>query len=772
MKVALLARRAFGFVLLSLIFSASVTRAAMLSGQVTDENHAPALNVQVAIPDLGRGAQTDTSGAYKIEGLPAGIYTVQFRRASYSPVTRRADVSKGDAVLSVQLSGSPLSLAPITITAAPEAKSTLDTPASVSVVEGRQLDRHRNQSVIGSIQNQPGVNMIDEGSTVVQPVTRGLNSQEVVVVEDGIRSEALQWGNEHAPEIDPLGVNRIEVMRGPNSLLYGSDALGGVIAINHPDLPNAHLGDGPLMGRFSSLINSNSNAVGENGEVSGASGDWGYRANLSQLQAGNFRTPDRGYIPNTGMQQISGDGAFGVRKEWGGVDFGFGKFNKHVELQQPANPPVFDDLEYQTLQHDHGKYHPTTIPAPATLDVTLGYDWVNRREFDSPTAPTSNPHLQWTQGTYSGDVKARLAPMGLFQGTLGVSGLRRIEQSLGAVHITPGYNENGVGEYLVEDIPMGKLDFMMGVRGDQNEYHINGDNLIGIDPGRSLNNPHPVAAQTLKYSAVTGAVGGVYHITEPLAFAVNVGRGYRNPVPFELFGFGVHEGGGEFLIGNPNLSPETSFNTDASIRWASPRIKAEVGVFRNYIHNYIFGAFNGQNFNSTTGVIGATGDLPVVTGTQGNATVKGVDGSVTVAPLDWLTLNTVVNMVRGFNNNGSPSDNTNYLPRVPADNMLVGADFYVKSLSAFKNPYIGVNERLTAAQKRTNKTEIPTGSYALTDLHAGTEFLVNNNRVALDAGVNNLFDKGYFDYNSILKQFGIQNPSKNHYVKVSVPFGS
>jgi len=125
-----------------------------------------------------------------------------------------------------------------------------------------------------AIQNEPGVNMISEGPTVVKPVIRGLNSQDIVVVEDGIRSENLQWGNEHAPEIDPLGTDRIEVMRGPNSLLYGSDALGGVISINHPDLPNAHLGDKPLTGLFNTMVNSVNNSVGENFEAAGAAGQF------------------------------------------------------------------------------------------------------------------------------------------------------------------------------------------------------------------------------------------------------------------------------------------------------------------------------------------------------------------------------------------------------------------------------------------------------------------------------------------------------------------
>jgi len=765
---------------LTLLIAAVPSLAATLSGQVTDEKNAPAGDVQVILPALQKGTKTDSTGAYKLEGLPPGTYVAEFRRIGYAPETRTVDVSKGDVSLPVAFSGSPLTLAPITITAAPQAKSTLDTPASVSVVEGRKMDRKRGESVAAAIQNEPGVSMIGEGSTVAKPVIRGLNSQEIVIVEDGVRSEAEQWGNEHAPEIDSLGTNRIEVMRGPNSLLYGSDAIGGVISISHPELPNAHLGDGPLRGLFTSIVNSNNNSAGENFDVSGASGDWGYRANLSQLQAGNFRTPEIGVVPNTGDSEVHGSGEVGFRKDWGGLSAGFSKFNKRVELQNGnIFPAPLTDSEYQVLRHEHGKIHADINTAPARLDITAGYDWVNRQEVDSPdldttqtppapTVPPPAPHLNWIEGSYTLDAKAHLAPMGPFQGTVGVYGLRRVEQSLGVVDLTPSYNENSAGEFVVEDVPVGKFDFTFGIRGDQTEYHIQANNKIGIDFSHTMNDPQPVARQTLHYGALTGAVGGVYHITDPFAFAVNVGRGYRNPVPFELFAFGKHEGTGEFSIGNRNLQPETSFDTEASLRWASPRVKAEVGVFRNYIHNYIYSAFTGTpppaDFNDQT--------IPVVQEQQANATVKGVDGAVTVAATDWMTLNTVYNMVRGYNDSGDPMVNTNYIPHVPADNLLVGADFHVKSLGPVSHPYFGVDERLTAAQARTNALEIPTPSYALMGLRTGCEVVVMNNRVTLDAGVDNLFNKNYIDYNSILKEFNIGNPGRNVYVKLSVPFGS
>ncbi len=596
------------------ITTSGAAYAASISGKVTDPSGNAVGSAQVVIPGIQKGVQTDASGVYRIDNISPGNYALEFRRIGFADEIRQITVKEEDLTVNAELGSSPIAMTPITITASAAAKSTLNTPASVSVVEGRQMDRERGESIASAIQNEPGVSMIGEGDTVVKPIIRGLNSQEIVIVEDGVRSESEQWGSEHAPEIDPLGTDRIEVMRGPNSLLYGSDAIAGVISISHPELPDANLGDGPLRGRFSAITNSNNNSVGENFEVSGATGCWGYRANLSQMQAGNFYTPKIGEVPNTGENQVNGSAEAGFRKDWGGLTASYAVFNKRVELQNPTLPfPPRDNLsdsEFQDLHHEHGVVKADINTGPARFDITAGYDLCDRKEYDSPdvddTHPDSNgnspnvvpppaPHLNWIEQSNTLDVKAHLAPMGAFQGTVGVSVLGRTDQSVGIVHLTPSYDEGSLGAFAVEDVTTGKFDFTFGVRGDQAQYNIQHDGMIGIDfsNGMGAGDAHPVAAQTRDYSAVVGAVGGVYHVSDPFAFVVNVGQGFRNPVPFELFAYGKHEGTGTFEIGDPNLQPETSLNSEVSLRWASKRIKGEVGVFNNDIHNYITSAFTG-----------------------------------------------------------------------------------------------------------------------------------------------------------------------------------
>ncbi len=763
------------------LFLSSFADAATLSGRVTDPSGKPLADVQVAIPALQQGAKTDESGAYKIENVPNGRYAVEYRPVDYPKATRQADLTQGDAAVDVAVTGSPTALVPITISAAPTPQSTLTTPASVSVVEGRELEKKSGQSVMAAIQNEPGVAAIEEGPTVVKPIIRGLSSQDLVIAEDGVRAEFIQWGNEHAPEIASMGADRIEVLRGASSLMYGSDALGGVISVNHAELPSAKLGDGALSGKINMETNSVNRSLAQGAMLQGARGDWGWRTNVSQQQAGNYSAGNQGFIPNTGEHETNGNGAIGVRKDWGSLTAEYGHFYKYVELQNGnVFPALQTDTEYQTLYHDHAKLKGDILTGLARLELIGGYDRSNRVEYNGTASANGVPNgnindvgAHWIETSYTADVKAHLNPMGPFQGTLGFSGVRRVEQQLTPdTHLTPGYNENGTGEYLYEEVPLGKFTFNFGVRGDQDHYSVGGDPLVGA--GQAVP-AAPVAAQNLNYSAVSGAAGAVYHVTEPLAFAFNVGRGYRNPVPFELFADGVHEGAGVFQIGNPNLKPENSLDTDASIRWASERLKGEIGVFRNYIHNYIYGTFSGAAGLGGCPTGQAPDDtgtcIPVVNETQANATIQGVDYTISAAATDWLTLTSGGGLVRGYNDSGDPTLPNIWIPHVPADNIRAGAEIHRKRLGSLSNPYFGLEEKITNAQRRASPNELQTPGYALLSARVGTEFVVMSNRVSVDAGVNNLLDKSYIDYNSITKNANLQNPGRNVYFKVAVPFG-
>ena len=738
---------------------ASIAGAATLKGSLTDEAGKPLAGVRVTIPALNKGVLTDKDGSFSLNDVPNGSYAVEYRKTDYGTVSKQANVSETAAPLAVTLRESVIDVAPITITAKPQAASTLTTPSSVDVVQGRQLDKKRGQNVMDTIKNEPGVDVLTTGATLSRPVVEGLSEQNVVMIEDGVRHEVQPWGIEHAPEIDSLSTTRIEVLRGPASLLYGSDALGGVISVFKGDLPSTALGDGPLSGRVLTSYDSMNKSVGTGILAQGAQGDWGYRADISQRESGNEYTP-QGVINNTGAHELSGDATVGVKKDWGGLVFDYGHFTKYVELQE-ANDG--SDTEFQKLDHDKASIKATVITAPFRYDITAGFDRANRREYQAnDTLNAATPVVNWIQNNEFLDIKAHHAPLGPLEGTIGLTGWTRNQTSGGPQPLLPTFGENSLGEFIFEELPIGPVSFSAGIRADQTHFNITGMTT-------DLTATHMVPEQTLNYSALTGALGGVWHITDPLAFAVNVGRGYRNPIPFELFAFGAHEGTGRFELGNPGLKAETSINTDASIRYASDRVHGELMGYHNTIDNFIYSVPASAAAIALVPAGDNPKNYPIFQNTQGRAVLEGVSLSGEVAATGILLLNAGLDLTRGRNTSINQP-----LPIIPADRIRFGAELHDKTLGPIVSPYVGANVKYVYQQTRTQQDfpSDPVYSYALMGLSLGGSFNAVGSRLTVDAGVDNLLNVGYQDVLNVYRAFGIEMPGRNYFMRVSIPFGS
>jgi iron complex outermembrane receptor protein len=748
--------------ILSLAVLSSFVRgveAATVSGSLTDESGKPLAGARVTIPALKKGAVTDKDGKYGIDGVPAGGYAIEFRMADYGVQSRQVAVPEAGATVSATLKQTPIEIAPITITAKPEAASTLTTPTSVDVVEGRQLDRKRGQNVMDTIKNEPGVDVLTTGATLSRPVVEGLSEQNVVMIEDGVRHEVQPWGIEHAPEIDSLSTSRIEVLRGPASLMYGSDALGGVISVFKPELPSTALGDGALSGRILSTYDSMNKSVGTGFVAQGAQGDWGYRTDMSQRVSGNEYTP-QGVVVNTGAQELSGDGTIGVKKGWGAVSVDYGHFTKRVELQEAADG---SDTEFQKLDHDKASVKATILTGLFRYEINTGFDRANRREYSgSDTVSAANPVVNWIQNNYFLDFKAHHAPLGPLEGTIGLTGWVRDQTSAGPQPLIPSFGENTIGEYVYEELAAGPVTFSAGLRADQTTFNIQqmSTDLLGTNV---------VPKQSLNYGAVTGAVGGIWHIAEPVSLAVNAGRGYRNPIPFELFAYGVHEGTGRFEVGNPNLKAETSLNTDAALRYVSDRGHAELMVYHNVINDFIYSAPASAAVTAAVPAGDNPDNDPVFQQTQGRAVIEGGSLSGDAAATENLLVNAGLDLTRGRNTSLNQP-----LPIIPADRMRFGAELHDKSLGPVVSPYLGANVKYVLQATRTAQDfpSNPVNSYALMGLTLGGAFNAGGSRLTVDAGVDNLLNHGYQDVLNVYRAFGIEMPGRNYFVKVGIPFGS
>ncbi len=719
-------------------------KAETITGSVTDSSGTPISKVTVNIPAIDRATVTNDAGFYTINRLPRGSYTISFSCIGFASVVRTIEVTVDTTRLDIVLQAQSFEMNSITVTATPQPTDALYSPQSVTIMRDRELQQKRGETVGETIASTPGVTMFTTGSNIAKPVIRGLSSQRVLVVSDGVRQEGQQWGDEHGTEIDPFEIESIEVVRGPSSVLYGSDALGGVVNIITKEPPSSHEGAPLLAGRLvGNGFSGNEQGAGA-ASLFGAYKDVGYRANLSMREAGDTRTPS-GTLFNSGETQTNAAGAFGIHTEKFAMDVDYLHFDQNLQIHEdPAEEP--DATPNQDVNHDRVHTHVNLPARPMRFEFNGGWQRNQRKEFEEKDA--AEPVLYLDLTTFTADLKAHHQPFGDFSGTVGLSLMNQQNETKAEEKLIPEFDNLDLSAYLFEQYAKGKITLSGGLRVDNRTLDIK--HTEGAED-------FLVEAQSLDYSSVTGTIGMVYRATDDIALTCNVGRAWRAPTAFELFINGVHEGTNRFEIGRDNLTPEQSLNVDASVRVSSGKMQGELSGFVNQINDYIY--------LNPTGDIDSTENLAIYEYEQADAVLFGGEASLHVAASDWLIVSAGVDIVRGDN------DATNSpLPLMPADRVKGSIRFQTNELSSsILNPYAEFEIKGIAKQNRIAEYETESAGYGVVDWSAGFEIPAGSERIAVDFGVNNLLDKSYRDHLSRYKDYA-DNPGVSAYLKLAVPF--
>ncbi len=725
--------------LLSLLANAAV--AADLSGTVTGPDGAPVAGVEVRLPSLRLSAVSGADGRYAFKDLPAGRAVVQFSRAGLRTALLPVELATGAATLDAKLEAGLLETPMVTVSAKPQAASLLTSPQSVSVLEGAALRQARKGTVGETVASLPGVAAQTTGSGIAKPVIRGLSSQRVVTAVDGVRQEGQQWGGEHAPEVSPFDLDRVEVLRGPHSLLYGSDALGGVLNIVRRGAP---LGAAP--GSFGAEAETEGRSVNRSGTGAasvrgGLNGGLAYRAGGFVRRTGDLVTPERTLF-NSGMEDQAAFGGLGLQKDWGSVTLDYDSYEQSLQIHEDpvASPGA---TKHQKVGHDRARAGVVLPLGDWKADLTAGWQRNRRQEFENAEAADSK--LRLVLDSFTQDLRLHHdLPSGL-RGSMGVSAMEQRNDTQGREKLIPGYRQGDFGAFVFEEYEAGPVTLSAGGRFDSRRVWVKTERDLGVN------------AQTRNFQALTGSVGAAWRFLEHWALTASVGTGWRAPTPFELFVNGEHEGTGRFETGSNALTPERSLNVEASLRRGGDRFAAELTGFRHRIKDFIF--------PSATGANDPDSGLPMFNLRQTNASLVGVELAGSAQVLDWLSLDAAGSTLHARNEaTGRP------LPLMPANRLRTGARVSRRALGPVTNPYAAFTANLAAKQHRVDAGETTTAAYAVYDLTLGAE----TPRLAsgrLDLGVENLFNTRYRDHLSRYRTYALA-PGRNVFVKYSVRFGS
>ncbi|HEV2670279.1 MAG TPA: TonB-dependent receptor [Gemmatimonadales bacterium] len=724
---------------------------ASISGRVTDPDGKPIAQVTVQLVEAKRSTKTGDDGRYSFSQVPRGTYTLVFTMIAYRPEVRKMTVGDADVPFDLSLKPSIIELTPVQVSASAEATTAMNSPQPVAVADQEEILRRHPNTLGDALSNLPGVRNNSSGESTGKVAIRGLTNTRVLVVDDGQRLEHNQWGDDHFSSVEPAAASRIEVIRGPASVLYGTDALGGVVNIIEPDLPDA-IGRNPFaQGSVSGGYGSNNQQPDGSATLEGASGRLGFRATGTYRTANEVKTPTY-TLWNSGYHNSGGSGSLAYHTPWGMLT---GRYTmRRDRLQLTDSDSAFTG--YARTDDDRAHLDLTAGLGSSRLDWTAGYETNRRSEYDDAT--TTAAAFGMREKAYTTDVRLHLSSAS-WAGVVGASGEHATNDNFGDEHLMPNSTTGGAALYGFAQRGVGRWNLSIGARYDYRTLKADADTTLGN------------GAANLNWSSVTGNAGLLYHVSEPVALVLNVGRGFRAPSGFDLFANGPHEATATFEIGNPNLTTETSLNTDLSLRFQTGSAVGEIGGFANSIQNFIY--------TVPTGTTDSASGLQIYNVTQGDALLSGIEAQLEFHPTAYLHLQGTADYVRGENKSTHEA-----LPSMPPFRATYLARLEGGKLGGLLNPYFFVGGESNAKQTRLNPAEATffadafggagyhPASYTLVNLGAGFAVPSSAGRsLAFDFQLRNALDKDWADYLSHLKT-NAPNPGmgRNFVARVTATF--
>lgn len=754
------------FLLFPFLLTAQV-KSTQLTGTVTDAvSRQPLPGATVYLPDLKRGTITDKDGYYKIDNLPAVKLMVVFKYIGYASVSIQVDLSKSTEH-HASLAPSAIESREVVITGSAFTTDDKKSSIAVTAIDKEKLRNTPADNLISAIAQTPGLSEITTGNNVSKPVIRGLSYNRILVVNEGVRQEGQQWGDEHGIEIDQYAADRIEILKGPGSLLYGSDALGGVINILEPIPPQ----QGSIRGELNSAYSTNNSLIANSFLTEGNQNGLVWRAQGAYKNAATFQTPvERVY--NSAFNEWSGNAMVGLNKRWGYTHLHAGIWKSNIgftegERDSATGKFVDEDgnivseedlrsrkifLPRQDVEHRKLALVNNFIIGKNQLRINAGWQQNNRIEFESHHDHGDNkeePTLDLMLNTFSGDAKFFLAENNGWEKVAGISGSFKNNENYGEEFLIPDYTSSAFGGFAAVKKNMNRLAVNAGLRFDH--HRINGKELI--TEGETL-----FEKFNTSYNSISGSAGAAYSFNEHWNAKLNIGRGFRVPDVSELSANGIHEGTFRYEIGNKELKPETSLQFDFTVQAEGKIWDAELSLFHNQINNFIYY----RNLNNEA--IEVNGDLyPVYRFTQGNSVLQGFELHTDIHLLEHLHFDNDISYVYAVN-----KELNRPLPFIPAFriNNALAYDFEINNPGMLKAIEIHAEAETNFKQNRIDVFETATDGYTL--FHAGLSFHFKK-EVYFSIQCRNLSDKKYFHHLSRLKEVGILNPGRNITVMLRLP---
>jgi len=771
------------FISFSKTISYAESKYGILKGTVLNSENIPLVGANVFLPGIERGASTNNQGEFMVNQLPVGTYQVAVKYIGYMSALKNIKILADQAVeVKFILEQSVLETEPVVVTGNPYATDPLSTPQDVSYLSGREKVRVQSASLGKTIETLPGIYNMSTGAVAGKPIIRGHTGERILVLSDGVAHEYQQYGERHAPNVDPFNYERVEVIKGAASLLYGSDALGGAVNLIPNRFQTAANEKAELNGTITSAYHSNNDEYMAGLKFGGSKSKLGFTGCIVRRSAGNFHTPDvapfsktqkrgdpkfTGTIDHTDFEQINGSFGMGYLTPLGLVSVNYDHYFNENNFLLPDGLPIGLRLENQ-IAMVKGNFPYRQFIFKPKFSYQRNHRLASRSGQSRNVLPDSAA-VDLISDVYVGRVEVENVNLLNLSGTLGAEVKYYDHQNSGQVPLQPTGHFTNLALFGFEEWKSGKLALNFGTRFDYRSQKFLG----------SATNPLLQKDDEREYSSASGSIGASYQLFNQLTATANISRGFRTPSFYNLYVFGYHGGVFAFQIGNPDLKNETSLDLSSSLRLRCQRVEATATIFQNRVNNYIF------LYNAPDHPLAPSAEQApfVFAHDQADALLTGFDLSVKTNVMNWLVLSGSYSTIRSEFLNG-PHDKKE-LPLMPADRISGEVKIILPNKFIFHSPYVQCNAKYVADKSAAGSYEpfgqfddgigpdIPfgvcsTASYVLLNLGVGCDLTVFENLTSLDIEITNLLDTDYRDFLDTYKGYTL-SPGRSVNVRLNIP---
>ena len=662
--------------------------------------------------------------------------------------------------------------------------------APISIIRPQELRSTASTNVIDAIAHQPGLSQLTTGGGISKPIIRGLGYNRVVVMSEGVRQEGQQWGDEHGVEVDGGAVNSVEILKGPASLMYGSDAMAGVIILHSQ--PTA--AEGTMHANANTEYQTNNGLFGYSLSFAGNQKGFVWDARFSHKMAHAYKNKYDGYVPGSQFQERAGRLRLGLQKQWGHSWLTWTAYHltpsiiegerdeETGELTSNYSPLTSYEksLPFQQVKHYRLVWDNAVNLPSGMLKAIVGYQQNRRQEFEDDM---DEYEAFFKLHTLTYDIRYLTQEWNGWKLSAGIGGMYQQSLNKGEEALIPEYRLFDFGLYATASKQLDRWTLNGGLRFDHR--HLHGDELMEDDEQRFVDFRR-------HFNGVTGSVGAVWNVSDHLDMRLNVARGFRTPNLSELASNGIHEGSQRYEIGNRDLKAEYSLQADLGLDFTSEYVSAQLALFANRIDNYIFMHRLPEEVEE--------GYLTYAY-TQGDARLLGFEAGIDVHPVHSLHFENTFSYVDARQLNQS-NERIKYLPFTPAPRWtsevkwelmhhshttvghhhVEGSHVHGSNGLSLNNVYLSAGIECYLKQDHiysADDTETPTPSYTLVNMSAGTDILLKHKKIAeVYITADNLLNRAYQNHLSRLKytdmnvvtgRQGVYNMGRNVTFKLVVP---